>query len=211
MHDNAAHLSPTLQVMKTLPLSAQHHLEAAEGWIELGNFEEAKKELKQINARFKSHPDVLVMRNRVHCSHDSWDDVFKLVLKMRNSMPEKTRMCFYLAMIQFYEGRYQEAYDTLLPAVYQLPGEWRISYCLACYCCKLGKVKEAMKWLEKAIDLGCEDLRQRALEDPDFEPLWAQKGHAPRHGRRRRRSVKLNMAAPGRGLRPPPKPPTAHP
>jgi hypothetical protein len=46
---------------------------------------------------------------------------------------------------------------------------------LACYCCRLGNLKEAMQWLEKAIDLaGKKDIRMMALDDPDLEPLWCQ-------------------------------------
>jgi hypothetical protein len=38
-------------------------------------------------------------------------------------------------------------------------------------------LKEAMKWLEKAIDLaGKKDIRLMALDDPDLEPLWTKIG-----------------------------------
>jgi len=38
---------------------------------------------------------------------------------------------------------------------------------------RLGNVKEAYQWLEKAIDLaGKKDIRQMALDDPDLERLW---------------------------------------
>ncbi len=174
--------------MNTLPISDQHHLDAAEGWIELGNFEEAKRELQQISEQFKCDPDVIEMRYRVDCRPECWDAVHELVMAMRNSMPEKPRIDFYLAMIQFYGKKYQEAYETLRPVVDELPEDWTIAYCLACYCCKLGKVDEAKIWLHKAIDLGGEELRQDAMADPDFAPLWAQKGRSPRHGRRRRRA-----------------------
>jgi len=50
-------------------------------------------------------------------------------------------------------------------------------YNLACYSCQLGNLKEAMGWLEKAIDLaGKEDIRLMALEDKDLEPLWSRIG-----------------------------------
>ena len=39
------------------------------------------------------------------------------------------------------------------------------------------KLKEAMQWLEKAIDVaGKKDIRQQALDDPDLKALWAQIG-----------------------------------
>ena len=46
-------------------------------------------------------------------------------------------------------------------------------YKLACYCCQLGDLKGAWKWLEQAIDVaGKKDIRTKALNDPDLEPLW---------------------------------------
>ena len=35
------------------------HLEAAQGWLELGNHEEANEELELIDAPLRVHPDVL--------------------------------------------------------------------------------------------------------------------------------------------------------
>ena len=35
------------------------HLTAAQGWLELGNHEEAFEELEQIDAPLRGHPDVL--------------------------------------------------------------------------------------------------------------------------------------------------------
>jgi hypothetical protein len=40
------------------------HLQAAEGWIVLGNYAEANDELEQIAAANRAHPDVLQLRWR---------------------------------------------------------------------------------------------------------------------------------------------------
>jgi len=42
------------------------HLEAAQGWIELGNWREANDELDCITPRLRAHPDVLSVR-RIVC------------------------------------------------------------------------------------------------------------------------------------------------
>jgi hypothetical protein len=50
-------------------------------------------------------------------------------------------------------------------------------YNLACYECQLGNLKEALQWLQLAIDLaGKKDIRLMALNDPDLEPLWREIG-----------------------------------
>ena len=47
----------------------------------------------------------------------------------------------------------KEAWGVLIPVVDKFPEEYLMRYNLACYCCQLGKLKEAMQWIELAIDL----------------------------------------------------------
>ena len=52
-----------------------------------------------------------------------------------------------------------------------------IAFNLACYACQLGRLEEAHAWLRKAMDFGDEkEIKLRALDDPDLEPLWANIG-----------------------------------
>jgi tetratricopeptide (TPR) repeat protein len=68
--------------------------------------------------------------------------------------------------------RTQEALDALLPAAAKFPKHWLIRYNLACYCSQLGRLQEAMQWLEKAIGLADKsEVKAMALADPDLEPL----------------------------------------
>ena len=71
-------------------------------------------------------------------------------------------------------GRTQAAHDLLSLVLEQFPKDQVITYNLACYCCQLGKLKEAIAYVERAIDLAGNDIRQRALDDPALEPLWAK-------------------------------------
>jgi hypothetical protein len=45
-----------------LGLSDQRQLEAAEGWLELGNWYEANEELERISPEKRAHPFVLRVR-----------------------------------------------------------------------------------------------------------------------------------------------------
>ena len=66
-----------------------------------------------------------------------------------------------------------EAQEKLKPAAKKFPRQHVVFYNLACYACQLGELKEALRLLEKAIDLaGKRDIRLMAMEDPDLEPLW---------------------------------------
>ena len=41
------------------------HLEAAQGWLDLGDHVEANEELEHIEAKNRAHPDVLQVRWRI--------------------------------------------------------------------------------------------------------------------------------------------------
>jgi hypothetical protein len=48
--------------MKTFSREDKLHLNAAEGWLGLGNYLEANAELEQLPAQLRAHPDALQMR-----------------------------------------------------------------------------------------------------------------------------------------------------
>jgi hypothetical protein len=52
-------------MIKALNLHDQRHLEAAEGWFELGNSIEATEELEQITPQMRGHPSVLEVRFQI--------------------------------------------------------------------------------------------------------------------------------------------------
>jgi hypothetical protein len=48
-----------------------------------------------------------------------------------------------------------------------------ILYDLSCVCCALKWPDEARAWLGKAIEEGGNEIKLKALDDPDLEPVWA--------------------------------------
>ena len=61
------------------------HLEAAQGWLELGNHEEANEELELIDAPLRSHPDVLEVRWDIYAKVTNWEaclDIGKAMVKL---------------------------------------------------------------------------------------------------------------------------------
>jgi hypothetical protein len=58
-----ANISPKSQwIVKPLEPPDRFHLEAAQGWLELGNHLEAEKELEQMSAINRARPDALDVR-----------------------------------------------------------------------------------------------------------------------------------------------------
>ena len=73
-------------------------------------------------------------------------------------------------------NRQEEAYETLSTAAARFPSAEIILYDLACACCSLKQFDEARGWLRKAIEEGGNEIKLRALDDPDLEPLWKDIG-----------------------------------
>ena len=63
-----------------------HHLEAAEGWLELGNHVAAFDELEEIEPKLRGHPEVMEVRWRIYEMADKWDyciEIGNALVKMK--------------------------------------------------------------------------------------------------------------------------------
>jgi predicted Zn-dependent protease len=158
-----------------LGFSDQRQLDAAEGWLELGNWLEANEELEGISPKMRTHPCVLRVRWEIYAKAGKWEMAAEIARTLSEVLPDNSWGFIQLAYSLHELKRTPEAKSVLLPLVTRFPDESTIQYNLACYCCQLGELKEAWQWLEKAIDQeNKRDIRIVALEDPDLEPLWTQ-------------------------------------
>jgi len=163
--------------LANLELPDRRHLEAAEGWLELGDWEEAHIELQKINPDLHAKAEVLALKYHIYAKAKMWNGAFDIARGISQIFPN---LCFgfiHAACSLHMMKRTKEAWTFLLPVVDRFPKNYTIRYSLACYACQMGDLKSAMEWLEKAIDLaGKNDIRKMALEDPDLETLWANIG-----------------------------------
>ena len=156
-----------------LALSDQRHLDAADGWLGLGNWHEANEELEQIGPQMRAHPAVLETRLLVYTMAKKWEGAVEIARTVSELEPDKPCGFIQWAYALHELKRTAEAQAVLLPVVDRFPRDQTMRYNLACYACQLGDLKEALRWLKAAIDLaGRHDIRQMALDDPDLEPLW---------------------------------------
>jgi tetratricopeptide (TPR) repeat protein len=159
--------------MNPLPLPDQRHLDAAEGWLGLGDPLASNEELDQISSDLRTHPLVLEMRYKICAELKHWDRAVGVAQEAANSLPDNPWGRFHLAYALHELKRTQEAYDILRPVVDKFPRDWLMRFNLACYSCQLGNLNEALTWLEQAIALaGGHDIRQMALADEDLKQLW---------------------------------------
>jgi hypothetical protein len=70
--------------IKFLQPPDNHHLQAAIGWLELGNHTEANEELKKITPQHRVHPDVLQVHLHIYVVAQKWD----LCLDIANAIIE---------------------------------------------------------------------------------------------------------------------------
>jgi predicted Zn-dependent protease len=156
-----------------LGVNDQRLLTAAEGWLELGNWFEANEELGRITPEMRTHPFVLRVRWEVYAKAEKWEMAAEVARGITVMLPDNSWGYIQWAY-SLHELKYtKEAHAVLLPIADKFYDEYMISYNLACYACQLGNRKEALQWIDKAIDLaGKKDIRLMALDDSDLEPLW---------------------------------------
>lgn len=151
-----------------------HFLNAAEGWLGLGDCRSALTELDLIHPSLRSHPDVLAVRCDIFTTAMKWPAVVAVATALVQVSPDRpsgwVRRSFALHGLK----QTQQAFDLLLPAVGRFPEIPTIPYNLACYCAQLGRLEAARNWLEQACVVGdATILKIAARNDPDLAPLFA--------------------------------------
>jgi hypothetical protein len=154
-----------------------HRVRAAEGWLELGDLVEATKELDSVTSVFRAHPDVLAVRYKIYAQTKDWVMCEQIARALTKVAPEHPSGWISLCQCLHFQGKTQEAYDTLHTVLPTFPKLAVMEYDLACYACRLGKLEEARTRLEKAFAESDqpEDLKRHAKEDPDLKELWSER------------------------------------
>lgn len=153
----------------------RRHLLAAEGWLELGNWNEANEELEQIAAEMRGHPDVVEMRYRVYAAAGRWDYAHAVGQALVRMVPHRLGGWLGLAESERNLAGLGKAYETLIAATGHHPDEPILHFRIARCACQLGLLPAAKAWLEKAFTRD-PTLRAAALDEPDLEPLWREIG-----------------------------------
>ena len=150
-----------------------HHLQAAEGWLELGNHLEADAELDSIAAELRAHPSVLELRWQVYAASKKWHACIDIAKTLTKLKPNRAVGWIHYAYALHELKRTQEAFDLLAPLADKFARDATVPYNLACYACQLGRLNEAGEWLQNAYEAGdAKEIKLQALDDPDLAPLW---------------------------------------
>jgi tetratricopeptide (TPR) repeat protein len=164
-------MTPPLQPPDTL------HLQAAQGWLELGNHTEANEELEKIAPQLRAHPAVLAVRSAIYAKAKKWEAALDIASALTQTVPEHPLAWIHRSFCLHELKRTAEARDNLLRVVDKFPTSATMRYNLACYECQLGRLEQAKDWLEQAFKMGdARKMKLAALDDPDLEPLWKEIG-----------------------------------
>jgi hypothetical protein len=146
-----------------------HGLLRAEGWLELGNVDEAAVELHNLPSEVKSSVEVLRLWVRVYALGKAWNDLEVMCDLLLHHSPGDTIGVLHKAEVLHRQGRSADAVIFLGDNKGALGSEGY--YNLARYLCANGQKSDAVNMLGFAVNQD-KELRMKALNDPDLEPIW---------------------------------------
>jgi len=140
--------------MKPLEYPERHYLNAAVGWLELGNAIEAKAEVDRIFWANRLHPEVFLVRWHIHAQLENWEAARDLARMFTKVLPDRPSGWLCLSFSFYKLKRPLEAFLHLVNRVEAFPKVTAIPYFLACYSWELGDPEATGKWLAKFKALG---------------------------------------------------------
>ncbi len=161
--------------MKRLEPPDSIRLQAAEGWLELGDPQEAIAELEGICEKFQSHPDVLEVRWQICARTKDWQACLRISKGIMQRAPGRLSGWLNFSFALHELKMTKQAWDTLFSVADKFPNEPTLAYNLACYAAQLGREWEAEQWFKQALKVGePKVLKPLALADPDLRSLWTK-------------------------------------
>ena len=143
---------------------------AAQGYSELGMFDDAIAELDSLPADAAHNSTALELRAVILMQAKRWKPALTASRDLCRAEPEKSIGFIHTAFCLHELGRTAEARDVLLAGPETLHTESTFHYNLACYECALGHLDTARLHLDKSIELD-KKMRDFARTDPDLAAL----------------------------------------
>jgi Flp pilus assembly protein TadD len=157
----------------------QHHLNAAIGWLGLGNPAEARAEFEQLTPRQRALPAALAFEWRLLATEARWREAAAVAERWVETEPGSPEAWIQRSFALHECQATREAWDKLLPAATLFPRVNTIAYNLACYACQLGNLDAARRWIRRCLLILKNPVERRlwsttAQRDSDLQPLWTE-------------------------------------
>ena len=162
--------------MKPLPHPDNLHLDAAAGWLMLGDSVSAWQELDRMTAESRLSPAALELAWASYVSQADWQGAYQVgetLVQVAPALPTGWIHRAYAAR-RMPGGGLTRAWELLAPAAERFPKESMIPFNLACYAAQMKQPVAAWNWLLLAAraEGDVKAVRRRALADPDLETIW---------------------------------------
>jgi tetratricopeptide (TPR) repeat protein len=159
----------------SLEAENQKHLEAAQGFVELGMFMDANEELEEIDPEVRHLPEILAVRLEIYRALQKWELMQVVAKKLSQYDPDEVQWWISWADATRQAESIDAARHILALALNNHPRKAIVHYNLACYECQLGDITAAKKYLDKAFKL---DPKYSivARDDEDLMPMWMMLG-----------------------------------
>ncbi len=151
-------------------MDEQRTLLAAQGYCELGMFEDALNELDSLPEEVRGSPSTIELRVVILMQAKRWKNALTASRELCRKDPLRPTGFIHAAYCLHELGRSADARDFLLNGPDSLHREPTFHYNLACYECQLGQLDVARAHLEKSIELD-KQFRDFAKTDPDLAAL----------------------------------------
>ena len=148
----------------------QHHINAAQGYLDLGMPDEALAELDRIPAQNRGGEDVVQLRIYILMRAQRWDKALVACEELQASHPGFPLAYIHGAFCLHELGRTTEAVALLSRGPESLRQEPVYFYNLGCYHAVLGDPAEAEKYLRTSFGMDGK-FREIARHDPDLSGL----------------------------------------
>ncbi len=152
---------------------SERRIIAAQGYVELGLYEEAHEELSPLPAGLHDRVDVIEITLLCLMGRHHWSEALTLATKLCQQEPAEPGGYIHAAFCLHELGRTAEAVDILSRGPATLRTKPVYYYNMGCYHACLGHYDKSLVYLERAFEMDGE-LRQHAKKDRDLDCLRAR-------------------------------------
>jgi len=151
----------------------ERRIVAAQGYVELGLFDEAVEELSPLPAQAHERVDVIEITLLSLMGRQQWAAALALASRLCSQEPAEPGGFIHAAFCLHELGKTDEAVDVLSRGPVSLRTKPVYYYNMGCYHARLGHLEKSLAYLERAFEMDGE-LRLHAKRDHDLDCLRAQ-------------------------------------
>lgn len=152
---------------------AERRIIAAQGYVELSLFDEARDELSTLPPEMHNRVDVIEITLLCLMGGHRWETALALATKLCQQEPSEPGGFIHAAFCLHELGRTDEAVEILSSGPSTLRTKAVYYYNMGCYHACLSLFDKALTYLDRAFEMDGE-LRQHAKKDRDLDCLRAQ-------------------------------------